>query len=172
MDILHSIEASALQLKTVPNPDIEIEIDGSAPTVVLPMERPLYTPTVKVNVDSSGIASGVGDFDASALFEQIYVDPARLSHTVRLSLQRQPQVGLVQVIRAQPLEQGLAELVTYLSLTDDLFQVVFDESATDEVSWQDTDGTTRVATIPGVTFRRTHRSRDLLHVALAEMDAR
>ncbi len=174
MDILHSIEASALRLRTVPNPDIEIEIDGTAPTIALPMERPLYTPTVKVNVDSSGIASGVGDFDASALFEQIYVDPARLSHTVRLSLQRQPQVGLVQVIRAQPLEQGLAELVTYLSLTDDLFQVIFDESATDEVSWQDADGTTRVATIPGVTFRRTHRSRESLHVAdsFAGMDAR
>jgi hypothetical protein len=174
MDILHSIEASALQLKTVPNADIATEIDGPAPTIMLPMERPLYTPTVKVNVDSSGIASGVGDFDASALFEQIYVDPARLSHTVRLSLQRQPQVGLVQVIRAQPLEQGLAELVTYLSLTDDLFQVVFDESATDEVSWQDPDGTIRVATIPGVTFRRAHRSREPLHVAdsFAVMDAR
>jgi hypothetical protein len=80
----------------------------------------------------------------------------------------------VQVIRAHPLEQGLAELVTYLSLTDDLFHVIFDESATDEVSWQDADGTTRVATIPGVTFRRTHRSRESLHLAGAfpESDTR
>ena len=156
MDILHSIESSALLLRSEPVPDLQIEIDGVAPTIALPMERPLYAPTVKVNVDSSGVVAGTGDFDATALFEQIYVNPARLAQTVRQSLQRDPQVSLVRVLRARPLEQGLAELVTYLSLTDDLFQVVFDETVTDQVSWLDPDGATRVATVPGVTFRRTH----------------
>jgi len=160
MDILHSIESSALLLRSAPVPDLQIEIDGVAPTIALPMERPLYAPSVKVNVDSSGVVAGTGDFDASALFEQIYVDPTRLAQTVRQSLQRDPQVSLARVIRTQPLEQGLAELVTYLSLTDDLFQVVFDETVTDQISWLDADGATRVATVPGVTFRRT-RGRPL-----------
>lgn len=164
MDILHSIESSALLLRSEPVPDLEIDIDGVAPTIALPMERPLYAPTVKVNVDSTGVVVGTGDFDASVLFEQIYVDPARLAQTVRQSLQRDPQISLARVIRAQPLEQGLAELVTYLSLTDDLFQVIFDETVTDQISWPDPDGTTRVATIPGVTFRRT-RGRPQLHLA-------
>lgn len=164
MDILHSIESSALLLRSARVPDLQIEIDGMAPTIALPMERPLYAPSVKVNVDSSGVVGGTGDFDASALFEQIYVDPTRLAQTVRQSLQRNPQISLARVIRAQPLEQGLAELITYLSLTDDLFQVIFDESVTDKVSWIDPDGTTRIATVPGVTFRRTH-GRPQLHLA-------
>lgn len=164
MDILHSIESSALLLRSQPVPDLHIEIDGVAPTIALPMERPLYAPTVKVSVDSSGVVAGTGDFDAAVLFEQIYVDPTRLAQTVRQSLQRDPQVSLARVLRAQPLEQGLAELVTYLSLTDDLFQVVFDETVTDQVEWLDANGTSRVATIPGVTFRRTH-GRPQLHLA-------
>ena len=164
MDILHSIESSTLLLRSQPVPDLQIEIDGVAPTIALPMERPLYTPSVKVKVDSSGVVAGTGDFDATALFEQIYVDPARLAQTVRQSLQREPQISLVRVLRAQPLEQGLAELVTYLSLTDEKFQVIFDDAVTDEVSWLDPDGTTRVATVPGVTFRRTH-GRPQLHLA-------
>ena len=49
----------------------------------------------------------------------------------------------------------LAELVTYLSLTDESFQVVFDESAADEVSWSDAAGRTRSAVLPRVTFART-----------------
>lgn len=164
MDILHSIESSALLLRGEPVLDLQIEIDGIAPTIALPMERPLYAPTVKVNVDSTGVVAGMGDFDATVLFEQIYVDPTRLAQTVRQALQRDPQVSLARVIRTQPLEQGLAELVTYLSLTDDLFQVIFDESVTDEISWVDVDGTNRVAAVPGVTFLRTH-GRPQLHLA-------
>ena len=127
-------------------------MDGTAPTIALPMERPLYTPTVKMAWTAPGVSAVSGEFDATALFEQFFVDPARLSQVVRRSLQRQPQVGLVRSSRPQPLEQGLAELVTYLSLSDDLFQVIFDERATEQVSWADQDGTTRVATIPRVTF--------------------
>jgi hypothetical protein len=63
-------------------------------------------------------------------------------------------VGLAQLIRDQPLEQGLAELVTYLSLTDEAFRVVFDGEAKEGISWRDSDGRTRTARLPRVTFAR------------------
>jgi hypothetical protein len=134
-------------------------MDATAPTIALPMERPLYTPTAKMAMDSSGVSAGQGEFDASALYEQFFVDPARLSQVVRRSLQRQAQIGLAEVIAAQPLEQGLSELVTYLSLSDELFSVVFDEQITEQVHWADPDGSSRVATIPRVTFTRTPADR-------------
>jgi len=65
------------------------------------------------------------------------------------------QVGLAQLLSDQPLEQGLAELVTYLSLTDDAFRVVFDDQATDSIGWQNQDGRARGATLPRVTFAGT-----------------
>ncbi len=157
MDILRSIEANALRIRHVRPVELTTEIDGVAPTVALPMERPLYSSSAKMAMDSSTVTAGEDEFDASVLYEQFFVDPARLSQTVRRSLQRRSQIGLAEVIDAQPLEQGLSELVTYLSLTDELFAVVFDDQVTEQVRWSDPDGHARVATIPRVTFTRTAR---------------
>jgi hypothetical protein len=156
IDILRSIEASALKLREDRGATrLTMPIDGTSPTVTLPMERPLYRPVAKAAIDSTSVRPGEDDFDAPALFDQVHVDPARLSLAVRRALSSRPQVGLAQLISEQPLEQGLAELVTYLSLTDPGFRVVFDEGARQQVSWQDEDGRLRSAELPGVVFART-----------------
>lgn len=154
MDILRSIESTALKLREHRRLELTREIDATSPRVVLPMERPLYTPTEKVPLESEGISAADEDVDASLLFEQIHVDPERLSRGVRRALQGKAQIGLTELLEREPLEQGLAELVTYLSLTDASFQVVFDENADERVRWSDGDGAERVATIPRVTFSR------------------
>jgi hypothetical protein len=155
IDILRGIEAKALELREERNVTVSTEIDGASPSIVLPMERPLYTPMKKAPIDSGSVEAGQDGFDATVLFEQVYVDPARLSLGVRRALQQRSQVGLAQLIRDQPLEQGLAELVTYLSLTDEAFRVVFDGEAKEGISWRDSDGRTRTARLPRVTFART-----------------
>ena len=155
MDILHSIESNAVKLREQRRVPVGCEIDETAPTVVLPMERPLYTPRGKLELDSAAIEIDGGDVDVSRLFEQVHVDPARLSRGVRLALQQRSQVGLTQLLAERPLEQGLAELVTYLSLTDRAFKVVFDERIREHVRWDDPDGRARVAGMPRVSFTRT-----------------
>lgn len=155
MDILRGIESSALQLRERRDVPVCCEVDDTSATVTLPMERPLYTPRSKQALDSAGIEAGGEALDTSVLFEQIYVDPARLARKVQLALQRRSQLGLGQMVDEQPLEQGLAELVTYLSLTNPGFTVVFDEQQTEQVRWRDLDGRPRVATLPRVTFART-----------------
>jgi flagellar motility protein MotE (MotC chaperone) len=154
IDILRSIEAKALRLRQERAVTLSMAVDATAPSVVLPMERPLYAPVAKAAIDSGSVEPGQEGFDATTLFEQVHVDPVRLALAVRRSLQRQSQVGLTDVLIGQPLEQGLAELVTYLSLTDESFRVVFDESVTEQVSWTDEDGEQRTAALPRVTFAR------------------
>jgi hypothetical protein len=154
MDILRSVESNSLRLRDQRDIRLTTEIDSAAPTVSLPMERPLYTPLERAQLDSSAVTDGPQEFEAASLFEQVYVDPARLSLGIRRALQQRPQVGLAELIDEQPLEQGLAELVTYLSLTDDTFQVVFDEATRQQLSWLDTGGERRSATLPRVTFAR------------------
>jgi hypothetical protein len=154
IDILRSIESTALQLREQPKVSLTTQIDSAAPAVVLPMERPLYTRPVKAAVDSTPAEPGQDEPDPTLLFEQVYVDPARLSVGVRRLLQQRAQVGLAELLSQQPLTQGLAELVTYLSLTDDTFRVVFDESVTERVSWTDPEGNGRTAMLPRVTFAR------------------
>ena len=98
------------------------------------------------------------DFDADALLDQIYVDREELSETVRGALRARDQVGLDQVVAAQPLRQGLAELVGYLSLSDPAFVVVFDGAEREQITWENEESTV-VADVPTVVFAAGHGER-------------
>lgn len=157
MDLLRSIEATALRLRDHGAPPLRFEIDGTAPAIGLPMERPLYTPATDTPIDSS-VDVGDEEVEPEAMFDQVHVDRAMLASGVRRALQRRGQVGLVELVRDNPLEHGLAELVGYLSLADDAFELVFDEGTQEQVGWNDTEGRERVATLPRVTYVRSSDS--------------
>ncbi|GAA0917786.1 DUF3375 domain-containing protein [Virgisporangium aurantiacum] len=154
MDLLRGIEAAALRLRDLPTASFVMEIDAAAPSIALPMERPLYRTRPRDALDSSAVTVGDEVVDVSVLFEQVHVDPLRLSAGVREALRKRSQVGLAEIVGDRPLEQGLAELVTYLSLVDPAFRVVFDEARREQVQWTDADGRHRTATMPRVTFTR------------------
>jgi len=153
MTLLRSIEANALRLRDA-RPTLTAEIDGTAPVVALPMERPLYAPTARTAIDSA-VEVGGDDVDPSRLFDQVYVDRSRLAASVRYALRHRPRVDLAEVVGEQPLEHGLAELVGYLGLADEAFGIVFDDTVRERVSWSDPEGVTRVAVLPRVTYVRS-----------------
>jgi hypothetical protein len=115
-----------------------MEIDAASPDVVLPFERPMYRPKAKVRI-SGDLPETAEDVDVSVLFGQTHVDPARLAGFVRTALRSLSQTGLAPLLAEHPVKDGLAELVTYLALTDPEFRVVFDEDAREQVSWTDAD---------------------------------
>lgn len=153
MELLRSIESSALRLR---DHDVLLTTEVAAIGVpaVLPMERPLYARAPRAEIDSTSVLDADEDLDMSRLFEQVYVDRARLRSVVRQALLRRPQVGLVELLREHPLERGLAELVAYLSLADSAFETVFDEDRDDHVVWHDDEGEQRAATLAHLTFVR------------------
>lgn len=157
MDILRSIESAALRLREHRDVDVTCELDGVAPVVVLPMERPLYTPADKVPLRSGDVVAGDEDLDTDPLFEQIHVDVERLRDQVRQALRGRSQIGLAELLDRYPLDQGLAELVAYLSSGDGTFEVIFDERTREQVGWRDIDGARRTAIVPRVSFSRTGR---------------
>ncbi|MGS0754717.1 DUF3375 family protein [Roseateles sp. GG27B] len=71
-----------------------------------------------------------------ALYAQVVVDPTRLSRHVRRSLADRAQVTLAELCATQPLQQGLAELVGYLQLSDPGFKTVVDDVISETISWQ------------------------------------
>ncbi|MBN0039452.1 DUF3375 domain-containing protein [Cellulosimicrobium cellulans] len=172
MDILRGVEAKALAARDVrrgPGGPPGMAIDAVAPDVVLPTERPLFTPRPTARLDSDHVEVGDDDFEVDALYDQVHVDPERLARAVRATLTAPGgpgEVALADLLEAAPLEHGLAELVTYLSLEDPRFVVVHDEERTDEVRWEGEapagpvveDGTpdpvVRVARLPRVTYAR------------------
>ena len=88
----------------------------------------------------------------------MYVDPEPLRGGVRRALRGRRQVGLAELVQTRPIEQGLAELVTYLTLSDSGFTVVYDEEVREQLSWDDLAGEVRTVSLPRVTFARTETS--------------
>jgi Protein of unknown function (DUF3375) len=154
IDILRGIEAKALKLREQKSIKLATELDAPGPALRLPMERPLYTPVKKNKLSSDDVRDAEEATDPTALFEQVYVDPVPLAAAVRQALRAQPTAGLRELVEGHPLQQGLAELVTYLSLKDEGFSIVYDEEHPEHITWEGADGTTRDATLPRVTYAR------------------
>jgi len=154
IDILRGIESHVLRLRDQKDIPVTMQIDAPAPVITLPLERPLYAPVRKARINSENVRPADEETDPAALFEQVYVDPEPLRGVVRQALRKSPQVGLAQLIAGHPIRQGVAELVTYLSLRDGTFGLVFDEDHAEHVCWQEADGRERKVTMPRVTFVR------------------
>lgn len=159
-DLIRGIESKALEVRHANVAGLTMQIDETSVTVGLPMERPLHRRPADATLDNAEVTVGSEEFDSSALLGQIYVDRARLAGSVWEALGPQDQVGLQEVLVDAPLQQGLAELIGYLSLAEPGIDVVFDAENREQVEWsaQD-DEVERVADVPRVSFSRGRTAR-------------
>ena len=124
--------------------------------LVLPMERRLYMPVERVELDSTvGDSSDETDVDVSELFAGVHVDGEALAAHVLALLEESPsgQANLATVVDRHPLTLGLAELLTYFQLERPGLDVVIDPDHSHDLVYErlNAQGNT-VATIPQVTF--------------------
>jgi Protein of unknown function (DUF3375) len=152
-DLLRNLEAKALKVRDVRDPSVTMELPATGISVSLPTERPLYRRPTVTAIDSGEVRDGSDDFDSSALLSQMYIDRDDLLRRVWDRLGPRTQVGLCEVLAGAPLEQGLAELVGYLSLIEPGLAVVFDEQHREQIGWS-ADEVERVAELPRVNFSR------------------
>ncbi|MEI4271958.1 DUF3375 domain-containing protein [Klenkia sp. LSe6-5] len=158
MEVLHEIEVHALAVRDLAPGARSAPVPGSSvPSpeipVVLPTERPLYRPRRRLALDSDGIAAATERADPAALYEQVYVDVARLRAAVADRLAREPVAALADIVADHPLEQGLAELIGYLSVQEGV-ATSFDPEQVDAVSWTGSDDVDRTAQVPRVVYTR------------------
>lgn len=166
LELLRGIESKALALRGAAPSGAVMHIDAMGADIALPLERPLFTPTVRPRLAEVTLEAGAEDIDTARLFEQIVVDKARLRGVVQRALRRQVQITLRELLDAEPLEQGLAELVAYLELAHagdggdalDGLRALVDEAVIEPVRWQAEsaagDAVTREARLPRVIFTR------------------
>ncbi|MCC5857153.1 MAG: DUF3375 domain-containing protein [Ectothiorhodospiraceae bacterium] len=155
MALIRDLEQHALALRNAPPPtEFTLSLDEPAPRAELPMERPLFSLPVKPHIDQQVLEAGEAEGGVDVLFDQAYVDRGRLQHRVRQALQTRDQISLAALLEDYPLEQGLAELVTYLALATEDHRSVIDEGGAQRVHWRDADGIARSATLPQVIFCR------------------
>lgn len=158
MDILHGIESKALALRDMPPSVTIMDMAEAHADIVLAMERPLFNPAIRPVIADIALQLGDEDIDPSALFDQVVVDKARLSRHIRHALQDRAQISLSELVSSQPLEHGLAELVSYLQLGSETFKMVVDEETPALIHWESVgvegQAITRSARLPRVIFTR------------------
>ena len=154
MQLLKSIEQHAVAVRDIPPAGDWMEIDEPAPTVGIPLDRPLYSLPLKPIILDGDLQSGDGAFAADALFDRKYVDMEALKARIRKLLQAKSQITLEELVQAFPLEQGLSEVIAYLSLAAEDRGAVIDDTARQSLAWTDSAGTIREAVLPFVTFHR------------------
>ena len=153
MHLLRDIEGKALSLRQPPDKNI-LELDDARVELNLPLDRPLYSPPLKPHIASQVLVEGSSEGDTDALFNQVYVDKARLQATLRRALRQQPHISLGELLTQQPLQQGLAELIAWLELTTTHHHYAIDEQQTELIQWIDEQGRARRASVPLILFCR------------------
>jgi hypothetical protein len=166
LELLHGIESKALAVRAATPAGTVIHIDAMGADIELPLERPLFMPSVKPRLADLALVAFDADIDTARLFDQIVVDKARLRSAVQRALRRQPQITLRELLEAEPLHQGLAELVAYLELAhaedggDALegLRALVDEAVEEPIRWPASnaagEAVTREARLPRVIFTR------------------
>jgi len=152
LDLVRSVEAAALACRESP-PPVGLYVDVPGIEIALPLERPLYDARPAAEVDSLLDPEAEADVDISVLFGQTFVDQARLADQIRSIVPPSSTVLLEDIVTFYPVEQGAAEIVGYLALTDDDLEVTMDETQESVIEYA--DGTVpRRARLPRVTVRR------------------
>lgn len=163
LDLLRGIESKALSLRSTTPIGAVMHIDAMGADIELPLERPLFSPSVKPRLSDLALVAGEDEIDTARLFDQVVVDKARLRSVVQQALRSRTQITLRELLDAEPLRLGLAELVAYLELAhagDGLegLRALVDETAEEPICWQASnaagEAVTREARLPRVIFTR------------------
>jgi hypothetical protein len=166
LDLLHGIESKALGIRGASPATTVMHIDAMGADIDLPLERPLFSPSIKPRLSDMPLVTGDDCIDTARLFGQVVVDKARLRSVVEGALRHQPQVTLRELLDAEPLLHGLAELVGYLELAHegdgsdvlDRLRALVDEAVEEPIRWQASNAAgetvTREARLPRVIFTR------------------
>lgn len=154
MELIRDLERKAVALRDEAPRQLKMGLDMPIPELNLLMDRPLFSPPLRPDIQAEASLADVRQIDTGALYEQVHVDRRALEGGIRRALQDRDQITLAELIDIQPLEQGLAELVTYFAIATESAGGVVDEQQSQTVSWAAESGHERRARIPLIIFSR------------------
>ncbi|HKK75731.1 MAG TPA: DUF3375 domain-containing protein [Saprospiraceae bacterium] len=118
--IITEIEQLAIRVKSEPPGAKQFFAIEHRPDIHLVMDRGPYEPPQVPRLKTRGIELGQGTgVLTTALYEQLYIDPAELRGRIKTLLRGRDQISLQEVIETIPIEKGLSELVAYFSIATD-----------------------------------------------------
>ena len=154
MEIVREIEQSAIVIRQSPPPEkIFTTLSPYRPDIELPMSRGLFRPSLRPVINEVP-EQGEAEFDASALYDQHYVDERELKARIRFALQDRKQISLAELVEQYPLDKGLSEVVAYLHIASESDHALVNRESQQVIVWQDSPGQQKQAEMPEVIFTR------------------
>ena len=153
-EILDAIEKNAFMVKDHNLVSDWMEVEESKVLLSLPMEQKLYSPPPIQALVSMIEIEDEQDIDTSGLFNLVYIDRERLLRNIAQALEEKGQIRLSELLETHPLEQGLAELLTYLLIAETESFASVSEDIKDPIQWLGANDTIRKARFPRVIFTR------------------
>ena len=152
LQLIRGIERTAVAMRNAPPDSRQFAvIDQPRLALDLVMERSLFQPKIKTVLAEVRLEEADACVDVQALYNQHWVDEARLRGNIRRLLHEHPQVSLQEVLQYAPLQQGLAELVAYLNLASKDVKALVDEAVEDVLPLGEAGRTVR---LPRILFTR------------------
>ena len=124
----------------------------AAPTLSLPMERPLRMPPALQVLDAAPLCEGEHHGSLDSMFHQVYVDKALLRQHIHTLLESREKVTLKEVLAVYPLEKGLFELLAYMEIAKQ--EPSHFTSAKEKISFTGIDGHPRYVEMERIIFEK------------------
>ncbi|MDP3556512.1 MAG: DUF3375 domain-containing protein [Bacteroidota bacterium] len=115
-EIISDIEKTALEIKNNAPSEKDFLLLDDKTTLSFPIEQSLWEPTKRVKLSNVEIEEADDDVQIDALFDQEFINPEVLKDRIKRALRDKAQVSLKDIIMENPIEKGLAEIITYFSL--------------------------------------------------------
>lgn len=136
-----------------------IEIEG-LPEIDMSFDRPIGNPpqvaTFKNQPTEIG-SSQLGEANLDVLFDQFEMNRQELEENIAQLLKKQAQVTLKEVVKSYPIQNGLAEVITYFSIAATSTQHLINEETKEAIPWKvelETELTNKEIQLPQVIYIR------------------
>ncbi len=137
LDLIAEIKQLAVRGKEVDVPETDDFMAlETRPALHLVMERPLWEASDTPTFAPQPLAVGGEDLaavDTAALYSGLVVDRQRLEAQIESFLEERPHINLAELLGRYPAEQGLSEIITYLSIAAQGEQHYIDETTSQTV---------------------------------------
>ncbi|MBA7485668.1 hypothetical protein ES707_21218 [subsurface metagenome] len=156
IEIIKEIKKLAVLVRdNLPN-DKDFLVIEDRPKIEMIMERPLWDASKSPELKKIDLEEGSSEFvDAQKLYEQFNVNPEELKTRINEMLETHSQITLKSIVDRFPVERGLAEVLTYVSIASkDEKALINEENCESLILWNKTSNRYFKIELPQIIFCR------------------
>ncbi len=159
LELCKSIEKTALEIKSeIPNKKDFITIKGQKANIKSVFANTLHE--VSQTSEFKGeLEEKTTQINLDTFYHQFYIDEEKLKQNIQKILLYKPQCSMEDLHKEFPINKGIAELVSYLSIAKNSQNARVDESKKINLEILDFDGRAKIVSMPQIVFVKNNLER-------------